>query len=171
MTEFVMSLNQCFWNHTRETKQESPMDTTANSTVNYGSAGWDEDSFVRSFEACEYPAAQFRHADHIRLAWIYVRRNGLEGAEERIRTSIRNFATSVGHAPKYHETMTRAWLRLVYAAYAATPELTEYLAFVSQHPALLDKNALAPFYSPQVLASEQARHNWLLPDLKPLPSP
>ncbi|HZU41851.1 MAG TPA: hypothetical protein VE994_04200 [Terriglobales bacterium] len=148
------------------------MATTVNGTsVNYGSAAWDEDAFVRAFEACEYPPEKFRHADHIRLAWIYVRRYGLAGAEERIRMSIRNFATSVGHAPKYHETMTRAWLRLVYAAYAATPGLTDYVAFVSQHPTLLDKSALAPFYSPQVLTSDEARHNWILPDLKPLPAP
>ena len=140
-----------------------------NDSVNYGSVGWDEDAFVGAFEACQYPAEKFRHADHIRLAWIYIRRYGVEGAEERIRTSIRNFANSVGHAPKYHETMTRAWLRLVYAAYAATPEVTEYVAFVSQHPTLLDKNALTPFYSPQVLASDEARHNWIPPDLKPLP--
>jgi hypothetical protein len=139
--------------------------------VNYGSVGWDEEAFVRAFEAGEYPAEKFRHADHIRLAWIYIRRYGMEGAEERIRASIRNFATSVGHVPKYHETMTRAWLRLVYAAYAATPEITEYVAFVSQHPSLLDKNALTPFYSPQVLASNEARYNWIPPDLKPLPTP
>jgi hypothetical protein len=148
------------------------MDTSVNGiTVNYGSAGWDEDAFVRAFEACEYPPEKFRHADHIRLAWIYLRRYGAEGAEERIRTSIRNFATTVGHAPKYHETMTLAWLRLVEAAYTATPELTDYVAFVSQHPTLLDKNALSSFYSPQVLACEQARHEWIAPDLKPLPAP
>jgi len=148
------------------------MDTTVNNTsVNYGSAGWDEDAFVQAFEACDYPPEKFRHADHIRLAWIYLRRYGAERAQGRIRTSIRNFATSVGHAPKYHETITLAWLRLVEAAYTATPELTDYVAFVSQHPTLLDKNALLPFYSPQVLASDEARHQWIAPDLKPLPAP
>jgi len=137
--------------------------------INYGSADRDENSFVQSFEACEYPAEKFRHADHIRLAWIYIRRYGLEKAEERIRTSIRNFASSVGHAPKYHETMTRAWLRLVHAAYTATPEAADFVTFMSKNLLLLDKHALSSFYSPQVLASEQARHNWVAPDLKPLP--
>ena len=139
-------------------------------TVNYGSADCDEDSFVQSFEACEYPAEKFRHADHIRLAWIYIRRYGLEKAEERIRTSIRNFASSVGHAPKYHETMTRAWLRLVHAALVGTPDAADFVQFVTQNPLLLNKKALSCFYSPQVLASDNARHNWVTPDLKPLPN-
>jgi hypothetical protein len=137
--------------------------------VSFGSAGWDEDFFIDSFESCQYPAAQFKHADHIRLAWIYIRRHGVVEAEVRIRGSIRRFATSVGKSEKYHETMTRAWLRLVYAAYLATPDVADFASFAGLHLWLLEKAALLSFYSQQVLSSENARHTWVEPDLRPLP--
>ena len=50
----------------------------------YGSYLLAEDEFVVAVEECRYANAEFRHADHIRLAWIYVRRYGARQAEERI---------------------------------------------------------------------------------------
>ena len=76
-----------------------------------------EDDFVAMVEDCRYANAEFRHADHIRLAWIYVRRYGARQAEQRIVDAIRRFATSAGHETKFHETQTRAWLRLVATAH------------------------------------------------------
>jgi hypothetical protein len=47
-----------------------------------------EDEFVAEFESCRLPAAQFHHADHIRLAWIYLRQmNEPEAAERMGRVS------------------------------------------------------------------------------------
>lgn len=137
--------------------------------VSFGSAEWDENAFVEAFETCQYPAARFKHADHLRLAWVYIRRYGPVDAEERIRGSIRRFAASVGKPEKYHETMTRAWLRLVYAAYAATPQIADFASFARLHLWLLEKSALLSFYSQAVLSSERARCTWVEPDVRPLP--
>ncbi len=30
--------------------------------------------FVAAFESCALPAQAFRHRDHVRLAWLYLRR-------------------------------------------------------------------------------------------------
>src|SRR5947209_17346960 len=106
-----------------------------------------EDDFVLSFEACSFPNDSFKHADHLRLAWIYVRRYGCAMAEERICESIRRFAASLGHEEKYHETMTRVWLRLVFVAYRATPALTSFDEFKDMHPWLFDRHTLFAFYS------------------------
>src|SRR5438270_6856740 len=104
-----------------------------------GSADWTEEAFVREFESCEYPNANFKHSDHIRLAWIYIRRFGTVEAEKRIGASIRKFAVSLGHAEKYHETITRAWFRLVNAAYRTTPNAAEFAGFIGFHPWLLER--------------------------------
>lgn len=134
----------------------------------WGSKGVEEGAFVESFELYQYPNERFKHADHVRLAWIYIRRYGLDVAEQRIAQSIRAFAGSLGHAEKYHETMTVAWLRLVYAAYCATPEVEDFGEFLSLHRWLADKRRLNEFYSERVLESAEARHTFVDPDLREL---
>jgi hypothetical protein len=81
--------------------------------LRYGSAELTDDAFVVEFESCRFPNDQFRHADHIRLAWIYIRLCGYDLAEGRMRTSIQQFACNLGAADKYHETITILWMRLV----------------------------------------------------------
>jgi len=135
----------------------------------YGSHLWGEDDFVAAVEECRYANAEFRHADHIRLAWIYVRRYGADKAEERIAETIRRFAISHGHEAKYHDTLTRAWLRLVATAEHLTPTVATFDELLSKHGWLLDRSALSVFYSAIRLSSETARHGWADPDCRPLP--
>jgi hypothetical protein len=126
-------------------------------------------AFVRDFEAGVLPNAGFRHRDHVRLAWIYVRQLGPDAAEDRIVDGIRCFARRVSHEAKFHDTMTRAWLRLVAAAVAMSPQLSDYDSFAAAHGWLLDTRALETFYSAERLQSDAARHGWIEPDRQPLP--
>ena len=137
--------------------------------VIWGSVDLDEDVFVQLFEDCEYPNEKFRHADHIRLAWIYIRRFGLRRAEERMATSIRRVAVSLGREERYHATMTKAWTRLVFAAYRATPGTRDFSTFIRSHLWLADKKTVHEFYSTTLLASDEARQSWVEPDLRCLP--
>jgi hypothetical protein len=136
----------------------------------WGSAELADESFLRSFESCEYPNERFKHADHIRLAWIYIRRFGAQAAECRILTSIRRFAVSLGHEEKFHATVTTAWLRLVYVAYCTMPTTDDFDKFICSHMWLLEKSALSSFYSPSLLSSDRARREWVEPDLRNLPT-
>jgi hypothetical protein len=130
----------------------------------YGSRSMGEDEFIAVVEGSCYVNAEFRHADHIRLAWIYVRRYGARQAEERVAATIRRFAIGLGHETKYHETQTRAWLRLVATAQHLTPTVTDFDEFLTRHGWLLDRNTLAAFYSGAHLSSDAARHGWADPD-------
>jgi hypothetical protein len=138
-------------------------------TQSYGSGLWDDARFAAEVEACSYPGEQFKHGDHIRLAWIYLRRYGAEAAAARVTTTIRQFARGLGQEQKYHETMTRAWLRLVEAAHRATPEESSFDEFLAKHPWLLDRRALNPFYTAECLSSDLARQHAVEPDRRPLP--
>lgn len=137
--------------------------------ASYGSYRMGEDEFVAAVEENRYANAEFRHADHIRLAWIYVRRYGARQAEERIAETIRRFAISRGDESKYHETVTRAWLRLVAAALKLTPGMTAFDEFLGNHGWLLDRSALSAFYSSVRLSGEIARRGWADPDRMSLP--
>src|SRR5215813_8520772 len=144
---------------------------TGNEGAEYGSRGLDDRDFVRRVEACDYPNDRFTHADHLRLAWIYVRDAGPESAEARIVETIRRFARSLDHPEKFHETMTRGWLRLVAVAEAATPGLDDFDEFLAAHVWLLNRQALAPFYSHDLMRSDAARLGFVPPDRRPLPQP
>ena len=90
-------------------------------------------------------------------------------ATARMADGLRRFSASRGVPEKYHHTVTCAWVRLVAAAIADTPEHTCFDDFIEAHPDLLDKNALARCYSPLVMNSVAARTRWVEPDREGLP--
>jgi hypothetical protein len=125
----------------------------------------DDRAFVSAFERCELDA--FRHRDHVRLAWAYLREHGRAEAARRTRDGIRRFAEHHGAATKYHETMTIAWLALVADALAASADEDDFERFLDANPRLLDAGALAEHYSPDRLRDDRARHEFVEPDLRP----
>jgi hypothetical protein len=137
--------------------------------LRYGSAELADDAFVAQFESCRFPNDQFRHADHIRLAWIYIRQCGYESAEQRMRTSIHRFASNLGAAQKYHETITTLWMRLVNIAGHLSSRMNKFDDFARAHAWLFDKDTVFDFYSRELLMSDTARGAWVEPDLKPIP--
>jgi hypothetical protein len=65
-----------------------------------------DDEFAEAFEALRLPPSAFRHVDHVRLAWIYLRRTSLPAAMERYADRLKAFATHIGEPGLYHETIT-----------------------------------------------------------------
>lgn len=128
-----------------------------------------EMALADEMERCVFPNADFHHAEHVRLAWHYVRVYGERGGTTRMRETILRYATSLGHAEKYHETATVAWMRLVAAAVRLTPRHEGFAEFAAAHPWLLNRDALAAFYSAGAMASAEARAGWVEADLGPLP--
>jgi hypothetical protein len=129
-----------------------------------------DDEFLAAFESGTL--ADFHHADHIRVAWIYLRRLPVPRASERMAESLRQFAARKGVHQKYHETITRAWMLLVAQALQQDCQAGHapkgFDAFAAAHPELLDTQALNSFYSPELLATPTARAGFVLPDLAPL---
>lgn len=137
----------------------------------WGSAALGDDRFVADFEAGLYPHDRFRHGDHVRLAWIYLRRFGEDEARERIRRGIRQFTRQALAERKYHETATIAWLGLVAIAVRLSPRIGDFGIFARLHGWLFQKDALLAFYSRERLASEAARRGWAEPDVAAFPAP
>jgi len=147
-----------------------PYHTTMDSSLQSWGAGTlhlDDQEFLDAFEACTLPGKLFNHADHIRLARIYVLRLG-SGAGDAAAIAIRRYADHLGASTKYHETITRAWMILVHRAVADQPA-ESFPAFAAAHPHLLDKDVLKRYYSKTLLVSDEARHSWIPPDLAPIP--
>lgn len=127
-----------------------------------------DQDFVSAFERREIPNDQFHHRDHLRLAWIYLHRYGRPEAGTRIAESIQRYAVHNGAPGKYHETVTLAWMELVCCAMRSLPDAAGFDEILQAFPRLLQKGALAQYYSSGVLESETARRVFVEPDLKPL---
>jgi hypothetical protein len=125
--------------------------------------------FVATFESYNLPATEFHHADHVRLAWIYLREFGEAEAAERILVGIQRFSSHNGSPGKFHVTRTLAWMALVAESRRATPEISGFSEFAAAHPHLFDAQRLLNFYSLSHLESEAARMGWVEADRRPLP--
>ena len=130
-----------------------------------------DSEFLAGFESATL--ADFHHAGHIRAAWIYLQRLPFPEASRRMAEPLQHFAATKGARMKYHETITQAWMLLVWGALdrEGPDAASDFDAFAAAHPELLDVHALDRFYSSPLLASPAARSKLVFPDLAPLPAP
>ena len=126
----------------------------------------DDETLVRTFEAGEVPQHGFHHAEHVRVAWYYLRRLPLPDALARFRAALQRYAVARGKPGLYHETITVAYVLLINERIdGAAPEMS-WDAFAAGNPDLLfwHPSILDRYYQPSTLASERARRTFVLPD-------
>ena len=120
--------------------------------------------FVAAFEACTIANTDFHHADHIRLAWIYLREHPLLAAIDRFSSSLRRFAAHHGVPGLYHETITWAYLLLIHERMNGESAFDDFRAanpdLFTWKPSVLDR-----YYRTETLASDLARRVFVLPDV------
>jgi hypothetical protein len=124
---------------------------------------WD---FVDAFEPCAIPSGDFRHADHVRLAWIYLREHPLLEAIERFTTSLQRFATHHGVPGLYHETITWAYLLIIHERMQRDDSPKDWESFRAANRDLFNwkPSVLDRYYAPGTLKSALARRTFVLPD-------
>ncbi|HEX9945573.1 MAG TPA: hypothetical protein VGG03_26470 [Thermoanaerobaculia bacterium] len=122
--------------------------------------------FVQRFEDCTLPNSAFHHRDHVRLAWLYLRRYPALEALARFAGGLKRFAAANGRAGLYHETITWAYLFLIHERMAEADAGETWEEFVAQNADLLAWNPsiLDRYYERETLFSERARRIFLLPD-------
>jgi hypothetical protein len=138
-------------------------------TFGSGARVWSDEDFLRAFEDLSFPAEQFHHREHLRVAWLYLASSDATRAAERMCAGIRRFANHQGATEKYHHTLALFWMRMVGVALVETPEGGGFDEFLADHRELCDKNLPAKYYSPDLLQTAAAREGWVEPDLQPLP--
>lgn len=130
-----------------------------------GSAEMTDEQFLKAVESCRLPLDRFRHGDHLRLAWLYIRRYTADEALSRVKASIRRYASHHGLDHIYHETVTTAWVKLI-----ATHSETTFEEFLSENRNILASDLLGRHWTREALKSEEARRSWIEPDKAALPS-
>ena len=123
-------------------------------------------TLVDRFERCLLAKEEFHHCDHLTVAVVYLYSCDLETAMDRMRNSLKRFATHHSVPKLYHETLTRFWLQQVEQRLNRGLCLSESVRTVREQ--LNDKNLVFNYYSHEQIESKEARENWLEPDLKEL---
>jgi hypothetical protein len=125
---------------------------------------------VRNLEACEIPAGDFHHEQHVRVAWALLAQGGLLPALQRFPSALRRFAEHHGAHTLYHETITWAFLFLIQEHRQQLDPDHGWEEFARANPELLQdcKGTLARYYSKKRLDSALARSEFVMPDRCPL---
>lgn len=124
-----------------------------------------DDEFLEAFHSCRLRTSEFRHADHLRLAWLHLAREPFETALDRVRRGIQAFAKHHNLSGLYHETITTAWMHLL-----ATHQENSFEEFLAANESFLNSNLLHRYWTPEILASREARSHWVPPDRQELPT-
>ncbi|KAF7732356.1 hypothetical protein EC973_005252 [Apophysomyces ossiformis] len=135
----------------------------------YRSVG--EQVFMKAFEDNTLDTRRWMHRAHVRMAWNYLRDLGKENAAPTIKKTIRaHFEKNASKKQMYHETITSFYIHLIDLAIQAEGDEDDFFTFIHHFPALGNPRTIDTYYSPALLKSAEARHRFVPPDLKPLPS-
>lgn len=129
-----------------------------------------DDDFLAAFEACTIPKADWTHAAHVRMAWLYLSRLPFPTALQNARSGIAKYNRSLGNTTGYHDTVTVAAVTVI-ASRMADEE--GYAAFAERNPDLFRglMGVLRGYYTEGRITSAEAAAAFVEPDLHPLPTP
>ena len=99
------------------------------------------DELITGFEAGTIPPGAFGHREHVRLAWLYLRRHGRAGAEQRLLAGLRAFAAAARKPDKFNAALTLAWVARIDAAAAVLPQEHSFDDLLVRHLDLLDRHS------------------------------
>lgn len=127
-----------------------------------------DEQFEKMFASLRMPEHMFTHEAHLRLAWIHIRKYGVDVAVENIRQQLRRFVDHHGDASKYHVTLTTAAV-LIVNHFIHQSRASEFQVLLRLFPELSTRfhSLLQSHYSIELMDSEKARKQFLSPDLAP----
>jgi len=128
-----------------------------------------DDNFLRAFMDGSLSPQQFHHRDHLRVAWLLLRRMDAASATRAMSAGIRRFAAAHGHEAIYHETLTQFWVRIVAHMARERTDVSAFDAFIAAFPQALDTGLPHRHWHSDTIWSAAARAAWVEPDLLALP--
>ena len=123
---------------------------------------------VWGFENCTLQPSMFHHRDHLAVTLWYQIQDPDSDPVERFRASLHKFADHY-QLKAYNETITIFWVRIVNRHFKQCVNEQSF-------PALLeslierygDSQFIFNYFSKAHLMSDEAKSQWVDPDLKPL---
>ncbi|PYV83258.1 MAG: hypothetical protein DMG93_09225 [Acidobacteria bacterium] len=121
---------------------------------------------IDRFESGSISPESFRHADHVRLAFCYLRLYSPLESLQKFSAALKRFAQSHGKERLYHETITCAYLLLIHERMHRCGSYQSWEEFVAENPDLLiwKNGILNRYYTEATLQSDLARRVFVFPD-------
>jgi len=131
-----------------------------------------DDEFISAFEHGSLPEVSFHHRDHVRMAFLFLRRYPPLEALQHFSASLARFAVANGKPQLYNETITWAYVFLIRERMARSDIKQSWEEFSEANPDLLNwkDGVLKNYYREETLASGLAKRVFLFPD-KPFTPP
>jgi len=125
-----------------------------------------DEEFEYQFKTCSLNPTLFNHEAHLRLAWIHIRKYGLNNALENIQMQLQEFVKHAGAIDKYHKTLTIAAIQAV-NHFVKTSKSNEFQEFIKEYPQLKYgfKELIESHYSTDLFNSIKAKSEFIEPDL------
>ncbi len=125
-----------------------------------------ESEWMEQFATSALPNHSFHHADHVKMAFLYLQKYPPLDALARFSADLVRFAMANGKPNLYHETITWAFLLLIRERIARSNSAQTWAEFSETNADLLRWNdsVLKKYYRPETLASELAKRVFLFPD-------
>ena len=126
-----------------------------------------DQEIISRFESGKVPESGFHHADHVRLAFAYLRSYPVLHALEKFSAAIKQFAARHGKTQLYNETITSAYIFLISERIERSgAEQLDWDNFAEKNPDLLvwKGGILTRYYEDATLKSDLARRTFIFPD-------
>ena len=125
-----------------------------------------ETAWMEQFEKGILSGGSFHHADHVKMAFLYLQHYPPLEALGRFSSALSRFATTHGKLNLYNETITWAFLLLIRERLARANSSQTWTEFSAVNTDLLhcNDNILKKYYRPETLVSELAKRVFLFPD-------
>jgi hypothetical protein len=125
-----------------------------------------DDTWMEQFESATLPNDSFHHADHVKMAFLYLRKYPAPQALDRFSSALARFAKAHGKSDRYNETVTWAFLFLIRERAARAGCSQSWEEFAASNADLLrwDEHILKQYYRPETLDSALAKRTFLFPD-------
>lgn len=125
-----------------------------------------EFEWMEQFEKCSLPKNSFHHADHVKMAFLYLHKYPPLDALARFSSALARSAAAQGKPSLYNETITWAFLLLIREriARASSPQTWAEFSVCNLDLLCWDDNVLKKYYCPETLTSELAKRVFLFPD-------
>jgi hypothetical protein len=122
--------------------------------------------WMQAFESCTLPIGSFRHAEHVKMAFLHLQKFAPLDALDRFSSNLMRFAAAHSKPGLYNETITWAFLLIIRERIARANSPQTWAEFSSANADLLrwDDNILKKYYREETLSSELAKRIFLFPD-------
>ena len=132
---------------------------------------YSDSEFERQFQEMTMNPLHFSHEAHLRLAWVHINKYGVDKAIEKVCAQIKAFDLFHGKGDKYHHTVTVAAVKAV-DHFINKSSASGFHEFILENPRLKEnfKHLIDQHYSYNIFTSEEARLEFMNPDLLPFDS-